>query len=92
MRATLTIFSCWRAGKQAAIERQKDKFACGLLPTSLGKTTADGILIEHFGAAAVSDGLKMTTGQYREFSDFRFQVLKLPARNAENITACRRRE
>ncbi|WP_312393613.1 DEAD/DEAH box helicase [Mixta calida] len=62
--------------------------ACGFANTFWGKTTADGMIIEHFGRRC--QGVLEDDDGNREQCDYRFRFKSCPHCNAENDIAARR--
>ncbi|WP_312111039.1 DEAD/DEAH box helicase [Pantoea septica] len=62
--------------------------ACGFANTFWGKTTADGMIIEHFGRRC--QGVLEDDEGHREQCDFRFRFKSCPDCGAENDIAARR--
>ena len=62
--------------------------ACGFANTFWGKTTADGMIIEHFGRRC--QGVMEDDEGNREQCDYRFRFKNCPHCNAENDIAARR--
>lgn len=62
--------------------------ACGFANTFWGKTTADGMIIEHFGRRC--QGVLEDDDGNREQCDYRFRFKSCPHCNAENDIATRR--
>lgn len=62
--------------------------SCGFANTFWGKTTADGMVIEHFGRRC--QGVLEDDEGHREQCDYRFRFKQCPYCNAENDIAARR--